>query len=60
MEPVENFVLQEFSRAGKLLTEISVLPLEEQLNELRERHLIFRGREEQIDDILVVGVKIKA
>jgi len=44
----------------KLLTEISVLPLEEQLNELRERHLIFRGREEQIDDILVVGVKIKA
>ena len=48
------------ARFRKLLREISQRPLEEQRSVLREEHEIWRAGREQIDDILVLGVKLSS
>lgn len=45
-------------RFKKLLKEISHKPLEEQKFILREEHEIWRAGQEQIDDILILGVQL--
>ncbi len=45
-------------RFKKLLKEISHKPLEEQKSILREEHEIWRAGQEQIDDILILGVEL--
>ena len=45
-------------RFKKLLKEISHKPLEEQKSILREEHEIWRAGQEQIDDILILGVRL--
>lgn len=45
-------------RFKKLLKEISSKPLKEQQYILREEHEIWRAGQEQIDDILILGVKL--
>ncbi|NJL15308.1 MAG: transporter substrate-binding domain-containing protein [Microscillaceae bacterium] len=42
----------------ELLEEISLLPMDAQKDILRKAHLDWRGTTRQIDDILVVGVKV--
>jgi len=42
----------------QLLENISHLPLKEQESLLLKKHLDFRGTEEQVDDILLMGVRI--
>jgi serine phosphatase RsbU (regulator of sigma subunit) len=46
-------------RFKKLLKEICHRPMNEQKSILREEHEIWRAGQEQIDDILVLGVKLK-
>ncbi len=41
-----------------LLREIGHLPMKQQGEILLERHLEFKGEEEQVDDILIIGVRI--
>jgi serine phosphatase RsbU (regulator of sigma subunit) len=43
----------------KMLSEISNLPVEEIREKLLKTHLDWRKEEEQVDDILVIGVRIK-
>ncbi len=45
-------------RFKKLLKEISHKPLKEQQSVLREEHEIWRAGQEQIDDILILGVEL--
>jgi len=45
-------------RFKKLLIEICLKPLKEQRSILREEHEIWRAGQEQIDDILVLGVEL--
>ena len=45
-------------RFKKLLKEICRKPLEEQKSILREEHEIWRSGQEQIDDILILGVEL--
>lgn len=45
-------------RFKKLLKEISHKPLKEQKSILREEHEIWRAGQEQIDDILILGVEL--
>jgi serine phosphatase RsbU (regulator of sigma subunit) len=45
-------------RFKKLLKEICHLPLKEQQSILREEHEIWRSGQEQIDDILILGVEL--
>jgi serine phosphatase RsbU (regulator of sigma subunit) len=45
-------------RFKRLLREISDKPLNEQRLILREEHEIWRAGQEQIDDILILGVKL--
>ena len=45
-------------RLKSLLKEISMKPLPEQQSILREEHEIWRAGQEQIDDILILGVKL--
>jgi len=45
-------------RFKKLLKEISHKPLDEQKSILREEHEIWRAGQEQIDDILILGVEL--
>ena len=47
-------------RFKKLLKEICLKPLEEQKSILREEHEIWRSGQEQIDDILILGVELSA
>jgi hypothetical protein len=42
----------------KLLKEIHDKPLDEQASILREEHEIWRSGSEQIDDIMVLGVRL--
>jgi serine phosphatase RsbU (regulator of sigma subunit) len=46
------------TRLTKLLKEIGHKPLKEQKSILREEHEIWRAGQEQIDDILVLGVEL--
>lgn len=46
-------------RFRKLLKEICHRPMNEQKSILREEHEIWRAGQEQIDDILILGVKLK-
>ncbi len=46
-------------RFKKLLKEVSHRPMNEQKSILREEHEIWRAGQEQIDDILILGVKLK-
>ncbi len=46
------------TRLTKLLREIGHKPLKEQKSILREEHEIWRAGQEQIDDILVLGVEL--
>ena len=45
-------------RFKKLLQEISQKPMKEQKSILREEHEIWRAGQEQIDDILILGVEL--
>ena len=45
-------------RLKKLLKEIHALSMEEQQKILREEHEIWRSGSEQIDDIMVLGVRL--
>jgi serine phosphatase RsbU (regulator of sigma subunit) len=45
-------------RFKKMLKEISHRPMDEQKSILREEHEIWRAGQEQIDDILILGVKL--
>lgn len=47
------------SQLNALLAEISSLGLQEQREELKSRFEIWRGDQEQIDDVTVVGFKLK-
>jgi serine phosphatase RsbU (regulator of sigma subunit) len=40
------------------LEEIAYLPMEQQHELLLQKHLAFRGTEEQVDDILLIGIRI--
>jgi serine phosphatase RsbU (regulator of sigma subunit) len=42
----------------KLCSEIANLPVEEQYRVFLKTHLDWRGKEEQIDDVLLLGVRI--
>lgn len=42
----------------ELLLEIAKLPMNEQRNRLLEHHDTYRGKEEQVDDICIVGVRV--
>ena len=42
----------------KLLTDNSDLPMKKQLAALEEEHLAWKGSEQQVDDILVIGIRI--
>ena len=46
------------ARFKKLLKEISHRPMEEQNSILREEHEIWRAGREQIDDILILGIRL--
>ncbi|MCK4664270.1 MAG: tetratricopeptide repeat protein [Bacteroidales bacterium] len=50
-----KFLLKNFQ---KLLIDISPLPLIEQKSQLINQHEIWKGNNEQVDDILVIGIKI--
>lgn len=41
-----------------LLKEIAPLPCEEQKNKLEQTHLAWKGEGEQLDDILVIGIRV--
>lgn len=45
-------------RMRELLERINQLPMEEQSEAVKGEHLQWRGNGKQIDDILVVGVKV--
>ncbi len=47
-----------YKRFKTLLEDLSVLPLEEQKAKLIEEFDAWKGNQEQIDDILVIGIKI--
>ena len=47
-----------YSRFKKLLIEISDLELQEQKQILRDRFLEWAGEQEQVDDILVMGIRV--
>jgi serine phosphatase RsbU (regulator of sigma subunit) len=47
-------------RFKKLLAEISLKPIKEQQYILREEHEIWRAGQEQIDDILIMGVQLSS
>ena len=56
----DNDFKEKFSRKRfkKLLVEISDLPMQEQKNKLTDRFLQWKGDNWQIDDILVIGVRV--
>jgi len=56
-EKNQKFMLNKFK---ELLFSVRNLPMEEQKNVLLEEHLKWRGNTRQIDDILVIGIKIHA
>jgi len=56
-EKNQKFMLHRFK---DLLFSIRNLPMEEQKNVLYEEHLKWRGNFRQIDDVLVIGIKIHA
>jgi len=45
-------------RFKKILSEIGGLPVRDQKRELTDRLMAWRGNEEQVDDILVIGVRV--
>ena len=47
-------------RFKKLLTEICQKPLEEQKKILREEHEIWRAGQEQIDDLMILGIRLSS
>jgi serine phosphatase RsbU (regulator of sigma subunit) len=42
----------------EILTQIAELPMEEQRSRLLDFHLQYRGKNEQVDDICIIGVKV--
>lgn len=55
-EKGQKFMLNRFK---ELVFSIRHLPMEEQRNILRETHEKWRGNTRQIDDVLVIGIKLK-
>jgi len=51
----KKFMRKQFRQ---LLSEISVLPMEEQRKALLQRFIEWQGENEQVDDVLVIGVRI--
>ncbi len=54
-EDGRKFMTKPFKR---LLTEISSLPVEQQREKLLQTHLDWKGDNDQVDDILVIGFKL--
>ncbi|MDQ1296195.1 MAG: hypothetical protein QG611_173, partial [Bacteroidota bacterium] len=51
----KKFMCRQFE---ELLMEIHDQPVEMQRESLRNRHLEWKGNNDQVDDILVIGIKI--
>jgi hypothetical protein len=47
-----------YQKFREYLLKISDLTLEQQKLKLEEEHLSWRGKEIQVDDIIVIGIKI--
>ncbi len=47
------------SRFKKLLLEVNHLPMDKQRERIRERFLDWKGENKQLDDVLVIGIRIK-
>jgi hypothetical protein len=47
-----------FKRFEELLLEISTKPMEDQKQLLHDRLHEWRGKNDQVDDILIIGIKV--
>ncbi len=48
-----------YSRFKELVLELSALPIETQQEEFQKRFLSWKGDEEQVDDVLLIGIRIQ-